>query len=343
MRISRRTVLASAAAMGAAAAFPTPALTQTLTRVRFMMDWAWQGPQAFAALARDKGYFREEGVDIVLDRGRGSGVVPVELAGGNYQMGYADLSPMVRFVAERPDTGIQAVAVLAHNNALSATVRADSAIRTPKDLEGKTLAAPEVDAGRQLFPAFAKAAGFDASKITWMTVTPDLREPMLVQRRADGVTGFVTSTAPSLARLGLAVEQQRIFRYREFGVDFYSSAIMTTRRFAQENPAAVRGVVRAMIRGFRDAIANHDEAMAALQRQEPLTDVPVERARWVFNIQELLDTPQVRANGIAVDMARLQRTIVMVEEAFGRTPSLQASAVYTPEFLPRETRELAIF
>jgi NitT/TauT family transport system substrate-binding protein len=343
MSVSRRHLMLGAAGAAAAMGLPAPAITQTLPRVRFMMDWAWQGPQSFALVAQQKGYFREAGVEVQLDRGRGSGAVPVELAGGAYQMGYADINPMIRFVAERPETGVQALAILAHANALTCVVRADGPIRTPKDLEGRTLAAPEVDAGRQLFPAFAKANGIDASRVTWMTVTPDLREPMLVQRRADGITGFITSTGPSLARLGMAMDQQRNFRYREFGVPFYSSSIMTTRRFADENPAAVRGVVRALIRGYRDAIRNPDEAMTFLQRHEALTDVAVERGRWQMTIDELINTPEVRSGGLGnVDMARLQRSIVMVEESFNMTPRLQASAVYRPEFLPPR-EEMMVF
>ena len=60
-------------------------------RVRMTLDWAFQSPNAFALVAREKGYFRAAGVDVTVDRGQGSGGVPVALAGGSYDMGYADL------------------------------------------------------------------------------------------------------------------------------------------------------------------------------------------------------------------------------------------------------------
>ena len=51
--------------------------------------------------------------------------MPVALAGGSYDMGYADLNPAIRFMAENPDRGIVAVAVLHDRSPLCAIVRAD--------------------------------------------------------------------------------------------------------------------------------------------------------------------------------------------------------------------------
>ncbi|MBX9596088.1 MAG: ABC transporter substrate-binding protein [Roseomonas sp.] len=77
-------------------------------------------------------------------------------------------------------------------------------MREPKDLEGRRLAAPEGDAGRQIFPVFAEAAGFDASRVNWISVSPELREPMLVRGQADAITGLVSSAVISLEGLGVA-------------------------------------------------------------------------------------------------------------------------------------------
>jgi NitT/TauT family transport system substrate-binding protein len=329
--------LAGAAATAIALALPAQA-----TDVKFMMDWAWQGPQAFALVARNSGCFEENGVNITLDRGFGSGRVPVELASGTYQMGVADINPTIKFRAENPDSDIIAVGILLTKSPLVAVVKADSGIEEPKDLEGKTLAAPDFDAGRQLFPIFAKATGIDESKVNWISVTPELREPMLVQGRADGVTGFVTSSVPSIARLGVPVEEQRVFRYSEYGVELYSTAILTTRSFADENPETVRSVVACLIEGFRQTEADPDMAIAQLVEHEPLTDVPTETTRLGMTLDEQVRIPEVRENGISyVDMDRLQRTIISVEEAYGLEPTLQAEDLFTPEFLPdAEARSL---
>ncbi|CAH0136035.1 ABC transporter substrate-binding protein [Roseomonas sp. CECT 9278] len=325
-----------AALLAAGGTLGAPGLARAQApRVRIMLDWAFQSPNAFALVAREKGYFRAAGVEVQVDRGQGGGAVPVALAGGSYDMGYADINPTIRFMAENPGRGIVAVAVLHDRSPLCAIVRADGPIRTPKDLEGKRLAAPDFDAGRQLFPAFAKAAGIDAAKVTFLSVTPALREPMLVRREADGVTGFVTTSALALKGIGLPINQQRTMMYYDHGLNLYGGAILTTRAFIQRNPDAVRGATAALMKGFIESIRNSQDMLDVLKRVEPLTDVALERERHELNLERVIMTDNVRANGIsAVDPARLQAGIVAVEDAYNMTPRLQGSQIYTTDFLP---------
>jgi len=324
---------------GAALAAPplaAPALAQAQgARVRIMLDWAFQSPNAFALVARERGFFREAGVEAQVDRGQGGGAVPPALAAGTHDMAYADINPAIRFLAQNPDSGIVAVAVLHDRSPLCAIVRADGPVRTPRDLEGRRLAAPEFDSGRQLFPAFAKAAGIDAARVGFISVTPALREPMLVRREADGVTGFVTTSALALKGIGLDHPQQRVFMYYDHGLDLYGGAILTTRRFLEANPAAVRGAVAAMLRGFRETVANPAGMIQVLRQVEPLTDAALEMERHTLNVERVIMTETVRRNGIsAVDPARMQTAIEAVEDAFGLPRRLRAAQVYTDALLP---------
>ncbi|MEM7522217.1 MAG: ABC transporter substrate-binding protein [Pseudomonadota bacterium] len=325
----RRSLFACAAA---SALLSAPAGAAEL---KFMMDWAWQGPQSFALLAKNSGCFDAAGVDITIDRGFGSGRTPVELAAGTYQMGLGDINPTIKFRAENAESDLIAVAVLADASPLVAVTRGDGPIQSPKDFEGKTLAAPDFDAGRQLFPAFAAATGIDASKVEWISVKPALREPMMAQKQAEGITGFVTSAVPSLAALGMGDEDLNVFRYKDYGVDLYSTSILTTRAYAEANPDVVKAVVGCMIGGAKSMMTDVEGAIAALKDHEALTDVESETVRLRMTIDEMMATEAAKANGLSsVDMERLQVSIEMVEAAYGLPNTLKAADLYDASYLP---------
>lgn len=333
MGLTRRGALALGAGL-LAAPHVVRAQAQNM-RVRFTLEWALQGPYAFVIAGERRGMFREAGLDISIVRGFGAGRVPIDIAAGTYDMGFADITPTIRFMAENPGRDLVTVAIIWDQSPVACTVRADGPITEPRMLAGRTLAAPEFDGGRQMFPLFARAVGIEPGSITWNTVTPELREPMLVQRRADGITGFVTSTGMSLKALGMDWPQQRIFRYREHGLDFYSGALITTRAFARERPEAVRAVVATMMRAMSWAYANPDAAIAELRGREGLTDVAVESERQAVMFREMLVTESVRRNGMShVEAPRLQRQIDSIRQAFNLSAVPNVEQVYTDQFLP---------
>ncbi len=332
MILSRRSLGLATAGLLAA---PRIGHGQALPRVKYQVDWAFQGPNAYMLYGRQQGFFREAGIDIQIDRGFGSGRVPIDVAGGAYEIAQADINPVIKFIAENPNAGLVVVGVFGDRSLLCATVKADGPIRAPKDFEGRTLAAPDSDAGRQIFPAFARAAGIDTAKVNWLTVRPELREPMLVQGRADGITGAATSTGLSLKALGMDWPQQRILWYRDYGLPLYGTCWLTTKEYARRNPELVRAVVRGGIRSLQAAHANPAASIAALKAAEPLTDVAIETERQQVSIREMVVSPHVMANGLsAVDPARFQLGLAAVEEAYGMAPKLKPEDVYTDAFLP---------
>ncbi|MCS6932192.1 MAG: ABC transporter substrate-binding protein [Acetobacteraceae bacterium] len=313
-----------------------PALARGQERAcRFSLDWTLSGSSAFVLAARRAGYFREEGIDARISRGFGSARVPVDIAAGTTDMGFGDFSAMAAFAAANPDAGMLCVLMVFDGLPLVAVARRDGPIRGPRDLEGRHLAAPDGDAGRQMFPVFAEFAGFDHRGVRWTSVSPQLREPMLVRGQVDAITGFITSTSISLKGLGLPVEQQVIMRYRDAGVPLYSNCVMTTRRYAEQNPGIVRGMVRAIVRGVRLMAANPREATVAVREAEPLLDLDLETERAEITLREMILTEHVRRHGLsAVDPARIERSVEILArvQSLPRRPS--AAELYTDAFLP---------
>ena len=180
------------ALLGAAVLAATlPAAAQD-TKIKFTLDWRFEGPSALFLAAASKGYFKQEKLDVTIDSGVGSGASVARVATGAYEMGFADISALIEFIGNNPGAQSKPQAVYMVYESTPAAVLAlkKSGIKTPADLAGKTLGAPVFDAGRKAFPVLARANNLDPAKVNWKSMDPPLRETMLQRGDVDAITGF---------------------------------------------------------------------------------------------------------------------------------------------------------
>jgi NitT/TauT family transport system substrate-binding protein len=332
--LGRRTLGTGALALGATLAAPRGPQAQG-RRSSLIMDWALQGVTAPWTMAEDRGWFRAAGADIAVSRGFGSGDTVIKVATGAFDMGYADVYTLMRFMGENPDRKFVAFFMVHDKSALSVAVMADSPIRRPADFAGKTLAAPTGDASRTLFPVFAAKAGFDPNSINWLNVSADLREAMLLRRQADGISGHVTTVAMNVVGANVPLESVRFFPFSDFGLPLYGHVLFCTEAFAQANPAVLTACVRGSVRGLRAMVADPAAAAAASRQREALLDPVIEERRIKLAMDVIFVTPRVQAEGWGiVDMQRLDDTMRDVAGAFALPRQVRAADLYTDRFLP---------
>jgi NitT/TauT family transport system substrate-binding protein len=303
--------------------------------VKFVLDWAIQGPQAPFIVALEKGYFAQEGLAVIMDRGYGSADAVSKVASGAYQIGYGSLDALIEFNVKNPGKELMAVYVVLNSPPYSVITLKGKGINSPKDLEGKKIGAPEGDAPRRLFPVFAKAVGIDPAKVEWVSMSPPLREPSLVKGEVDAITGFYFTGYLNLLALNVNPEDIVAFKYKDYGVELYGNAIIVRKDFMQSNPEAVAKFVRAVNRALKEVIADPEKAADYVKQRDPLVDRNVELQRLKLALSDNILTEEVRRNGLgAVDRTRLEKTIQSVVTAFNlpRTPS--PDEVFTDRFLP---------
>ena len=134
------------------------------TKLKMVLNWKYQGPQGWFFLADDRGYFKAAGLDVTMDQGNGSGAPIPLVANGTYDVGFGDINALIEFAAKKPEEAPIAVYVMYNRPPFTIAVRADSPIKTPKDLEGKTLGGAAGDGALKLFPAFCKIAKIDCTQ-----------------------------------------------------------------------------------------------------------------------------------------------------------------------------------
>jgi len=342
MPLARR-MLAGALGASFALLAALPAQAQD-TKVRFQLDWRFEGPAALFLVARSKGYFAQEKLDVTIDAGNGSGNAVNRVASGSYEMGFADLASLMEFIGNNPTAPQKPVAVMMVYNNTPAAVMAlkKSGITKPSDLLGKKIGAPVFDAGRRTFPIFAKANSIDGSKINWVSMDPPLRETMLARGDVDAITGFTFTSQLNLNARGVKDADIVVLPYPQYGVKLYGNAIIASRDFATRNPEAVKGFLRAFSKSVRDVIADPVAAVKTVKERDAIVDEALELRRLRLAIATAIATPDARAEGFGeVRAPRLALMASQVADAFGTKSRVNPDTIFDSSFLPsKEARNV---
>jgi NitT/TauT family transport system substrate-binding protein len=313
------------------------------TKVSFQLDWRFEGPAALFLLAKAKGYFAAEKLDVTIDAGNGSGNAVNRVASGTYQMGFADLAALIEFVGNNPTAPNKPVAVMMVYDDTPAAVFAlkKAGIAKPADLVGRKMGAPVFDAGRRAFPIFARANGIDAAKVNWTAMDPPLRETMLAKGDVDAITGFYFTSLLNLNARGVKDEDIVVLPYPKYGVKLYGNAIIVSETFLKEKPEAVKGFLRAFAKGVRDVLADPDASIKYVKERDALIDEALEKRRLKLAIESVIATPAAKADGIGeVNPARLADMVTQVTSAFELKNPVKAEAIFSTAFLPPKAERM---
>jgi NitT/TauT family transport system substrate-binding protein len=329
----RRTVLAGSLACALAAMIGS---AQAETKnVRIMMDWIIQGTHAPFFVAQEKGYFKNAGVTVdAIDAGKGATNVAVSVAGGVYHFGWVDLPTMIKFNAQNPAAPLIAVYVSFDETPLAVVTRKVVGIRKPADLDGKKIAGGPGTAVHDTISILLKAAHAESVKINWIAVQPQLFGPMMKRGEVDGTGGFTNSNIPASLELGFTMDDLFVIKYSDFGADMYGLALVTTKKFADENPETVRGVVKALNEGTKDTIGDPDKALALLKARDAMMKTEIEKVRLGIALGHT-NTAHVAKFGLSsVTPEKLQKTIDEIVGAYQLPSKPDPAAVFTDKFLP---------
>jgi NitT/TauT family transport system substrate-binding protein len=316
------------------AACATAAVAQAPTRLRFTLDWRFEGQLAMFMMAKNKGYYQQEGLDVQVDSGAGSAASITRIAGGSHDVGTGDITTLIEYLSNNPGpTRLQAVYLLYSETPFMVHALKKSGIAKPQDLAGKSIGAPVFDAARKSFPLFARQVGIDPKSVTWQNVDAALRETMVARGDLTAATGFEVNRLNLIAR-GVKEEEIVMFRYADYGVRLYGNAILASKKLIDENPKALAAFVRASNRALVDTIADPAEAVKYVKQFDPLVDDARELAKLRLTLRAI-DTDTARAGGLgAINKVALETQVDDVTAAFGLKVKPNPDLIFNSDFLP---------
>ncbi len=246
-----------------------------LEQVTYLTSFGNFGRDSYAWVAKEKGFFRDAGFDVEIKPGQGTGAVIQTIVGGQAHFGPIDLTGGLLQLGNGQAKDFVAVAAIQQRTmAAIATVEGKN-IATPKDLEGKKLADTPGSVVRNLFPTYAKMAGVDVTKVTWVNGEAQTLMGTLASGSVDGIGQFVVGQ-PTIETV--TKKKAVLLPYSEYMQDLYGNVLITSSKIAKENPDMVKRFTGALLKGLEYALTNPQEAAEILKKNVDAANVAAAKA-----------------------------------------------------------------
>ncbi|QJQ96226.1 MULTISPECIES: ABC transporter substrate-binding protein [Halomonadaceae] len=265
---------------------PEPIAPPPLSELHIVLDWYLSPQHASLLIARKLGYFEKQGLNVRITVPADPSVPTKLLAASRIDLALGR-QPQLHMQVDQGLPLIR-VATLIGRPLVMLTVRQDSDIETPAQLEGRSIGYA-VDDTNAILEAMLSQFDFSLGNITLHNLNFALSQA-LVQQHVDAVIAPMRHTLPlQLEEEGIV---SRSFLAEEHGYPLHDGLIMMANR---DHLATKRSEIQRLLVALEEAnlwMLNHpDDAWRRLVDAEPGLDTTVNRRAWRETLSLLAQRP----------------------------------------------------
>jgi NitT/TauT family transport system substrate-binding protein len=308
---------------------------QAQDKVSVQLDWVVRGNHAMFFVAKEKGYFAKQGIDVTaIRRGTGSPNAMRLVGNGDAEFGFGDLPTLA--VARSQDVPVVAlVAVNQHSPLAMLALSKKFTLKTPQDLKGLNVGVQPAGSTYVFLTALLKANGMTLDDIKQSTVNPPY-ENYLLLGRVDAVPGYLDAEVPELEAKAGGPGSLSILQGADFGYVVYGSGLFTSEKMIAEHSDLVQRFVTAYVQAFADVVNNPDEAADLTIKDNPeyAQKKDVLTAQLDADIKHTFFSPDTKAHGIGwMTEDTWQKTVKTLADQSVIKQPIDAAKAFTDKYI----------
>lgn len=317
-----RLSLPIAFALAASAALSQSTAAQ---QFKFRLDWKGGGQHAPFYLGKQRGYFKEAGVDLELYSGTGTSDSVKQVGIGAVDCALADSLVVVQAAEQR--VPLKAIAAYYQTNPIVVISPKDKPIAEPRQLIGIKLGSKKGSATYQGLIALISANNMRLADIRLVDIGFGVA-PLLV-RQVDAMVGFATSEPVQAESKGMPVHLMPI---ADYGVDTYGLTVICNSMSMEHNAALIRLFLVALQRSMQATLKDPAAAIDAVASPTETVDRVLETST-LARAMTFWSNNETDAHGLGWQtQARWQQTIEVTRKLGLVEKPLQADQVFTNAF-----------
>ncbi|HXP31180.1 MAG TPA: ABC transporter substrate-binding protein, partial [Stellaceae bacterium] len=233
--------VAAAPAFAEERSAPSAVVAEAATPVSIRFSWKLKGEYGPFYVALDKGYFKEQGLDMSLGEGAGA---PATLAAVMQGQDTATYAPGI-YGLQAVSKGLPLKLVALYHPATPMAIISlpDNPVRVPKDLEGKTYGVSVGDTVGDFLPVFCKLNAIDCAKIKRVNLNLNALITELIAHNIAATSAYMTNDLPILKAKGIDLV---VMDLRQHGLKVPGGSLIVSDKMVKERPEVVRHILVAV-------------------------------------------------------------------------------------------------
>lgn len=300
-----------------------------LEKITFVLDWTPNTNHTGLYVAIEKGYFEEEGLDVEVVQPPEDGA-EVLVASGKAQFGISFQDTMVTAISGDDALPITAVASIIQHNTSGIISRKGEGMDTPKGMEGHSYATWNSPIELATLETVVKADGGDFSKVELIPSTVTDEVSALKTNSVDSIWIFYGWAGVKTELEGLETDY---FAFADVDpvFDYYTPVLISGNEFLEKNPETAKAFIKALSKGYEDAINNPEEAADILCNAAPELDKELVLASQNY----LKDQYQAEAEKWgSIDAERWNNFYQWINDHHLTEAEVPLDTAFTNDFLP---------
>lgn len=298
-------------------------------KVTVQLSWFHGVEYAGFYSAVEKGYYKDENIEVTLNAG-GPEVNPLdEVQNGNAQFGIGQGDSLITSRANGQD--FVAVAAIFRNNPLVITSLKKDNIQKPQDLVGKTVGTYSLDLENYsdlLFLAFMSRTNLDKESMKYALIEDFFGANEIKAGKMDAMSGMFATDQEVMTRN--AGDEINMMYYKDYGVEVYINSIFVTEAFKNSSPDLITRFLRATFKGYQYALENPEEVATFAVKYDETLDLAYQQEVMKAQIP-FIDTGNAPIG--SMDQSVWENTQDILLEFGLLSAPVDLSTVYTNEFI----------
>jgi putative hydroxymethylpyrimidine transport system substrate-binding protein len=260
------------------------ASNKNLQKVTLMLDWYPNAVHSFLYVAQEKGYFKDQGLDVTIQMPADTND-PLKLVAANKIDMALSYQPQI-VIARDQNIPVQSFAAIVRHPLNVLMVPTNGPVQSPKDLgSGKTIGYPSVPLDEAIVQTMVKTDGGDPTKIKMVDVGWDLIPAMATKKTDALIGGYLNHEKLLLDKEG---HPMTAFSPEKYGVpDYYELVMVAGEKALKQKPEVFKKFMAAASKGQQYVQTHPEESLDILFKHEDKSS-PLDKAVETKSLQILL-------------------------------------------------------